>query len=132
MTARGLYATSQWKRLRAEVLARAKAENAPCPRCGQEIDFGLSGRARMGPTVDHLIPVAGGGDELPDVSLLAVSHLHCNSRHGGEIRGLAGKRPKPKKPRRSRRESEPPAPAAADGWMPSLGRYVGDPVPKSW
>lgn len=47
-----------------------------CHLCRRSVDRTLPGTAAMGPTVDHLVPLAAGGmDELRNVSL---AHRSCN------------------------------------------------------
>lgn len=48
-----------------------------CNICGRRIDFNLSGRAKWGPTIDHLLPVSLGGTN--DADNLALAHRVCNT-----------------------------------------------------
>jgi 5-methylcytosine-specific restriction endonuclease McrA len=58
----------------------AARDGSRCNICGRKIDMRLSGRAKWGPTIDHLVPVIAGGTNHP--SNLALAHRHCNmSRH---------------------------------------------------
>lgn len=58
----------------------AKRDGARCNLCGRKIDMRLSGRAKWGPTIDHLVPVIDCGTNDP--SNLALAHKFCNiSRH---------------------------------------------------
>jgi len=58
----------------------AKRDGFRCHICGARVDMGLSGRHPMGPTADHLLPVAaGGGDESTNI---ALAHLRCNIKRG--------------------------------------------------
>lgn len=51
-----------------------------CHLCGKRVDLSLPGTHRMGPTVDHLLPISAGGlDELANVRL---AHLSCNCARG--------------------------------------------------
>lgn len=51
-----------------------------CHICRRKVDKGLSGRDRMGPTLDHLIPIAQGGEH--SYANTALAHRSCNSRKG--------------------------------------------------
>lgn len=73
-----------WQKLRAAVVAEARRHGLPCGICGAPIDYAASGRTPMGPTVDHVVPLAAGGDALPDPALLRITHLACNSRRSAE------------------------------------------------
>jgi endogenous inhibitor of DNA gyrase (YacG/DUF329 family) len=58
----------------------AQRDGSRCNLCGRKIDMNLSGRAKWGPTIDHLVPVIDGGTNDP--SNLALAHRFCNvSRH---------------------------------------------------
>ena len=48
-----------------------------CHLCGKRIDRTLSGRHRLGPTLDHLIPLAAGGEH--SYANVAAAHRACNS-----------------------------------------------------
>jgi len=66
----------------AEIIMR---DGSMCHLCRTPVDLALSGRDRMGPTADHLIPVAlGGGDEAHNI---ALAHRRCNIKRG--VRPLA-------------------------------------------
>lgn len=54
-----------------------------CHLCGEGIDRTLSGLDRMGPTVDHLIPLAEGGEH--SYANVAAAHRSCNSRKGAAV-----------------------------------------------
>lgn len=56
-----------------------------CHLCGRRIDRRLSGRAAMGPTIDHLVPLAAGGEH--SYRNVAAAHRRCNSAKG--TRGAA-------------------------------------------
>ena len=75
--------SSRWQRLRANVLAKAATNHTPCYLCGQPIDYTLTGRKPAAPSVDHLHPLATGG-ELLNPDNLAPVHLGCNSRRGAK------------------------------------------------
>lgn len=51
-----------------------------CHICGRKIDRRLSGRDRMGPTIDHLVPLRDGGEH--SYANVAAAHRSCNSRRG--------------------------------------------------
>lgn len=48
-----------------------------CGICGKPVDKSLSGLDPMGPTVDHIIPVARGGHPA-DLDNLQLAHRSCN------------------------------------------------------
>ena len=54
----------------------AKRDGEHCNTCRRKVDMTLSGRAKWGPTIDHLVPVTDGGTNDP--SNLALAHRHCN------------------------------------------------------
>jgi predicted nucleic acid-binding Zn ribbon protein len=61
----------------ADVVAR---DGRRCHLCRKMVDVALPGTDRMGPTVDHLVPIADGGlDELANVRL---AHRSCNCARG--------------------------------------------------
>lgn len=61
----------------ADVVAR---DGNRCHLCGKVVNLRLSGTDRLGPTVDHLVPIAAGGkDELANVRL---AHRSCNCGRG--------------------------------------------------
>lgn len=51
-----------------------------CHVCGKRIDRTLSGRAAMGPTIDHLVPISEGGEH--SYANVRAAHRRCNSRRG--------------------------------------------------
>ena len=77
--------TAEWKRLRAQLIARAST----CAICGRWLDKDAPPRTRWRPTVDHIVPLARGGDPY-DPGNLRVVHNRCNvirentSRRGGQ------------------------------------------------
>lgn len=83
---------AHWTKMRNQRIRQAADHQEPCCRCGQPIDYQLPGNTRWGPTLDHLDPLAHGGDMHPDPDRLAPAHLHCNSRHGGRIGNTSSKR----------------------------------------
>jgi hypothetical protein len=54
-----------------------------CHLCGESIDRALTGWDRMGPTVDHLIPLVAGGEH--SYANVAAAHRSCNSRKGASL-----------------------------------------------
>ena len=66
-------------------------EETVCHICGQPVDKTLSGRDRMGPTLDHLVPRARGGTNAR--SNLRLAHLSCNSAKRAGVQ--AGRRRRP-------------------------------------
>lgn len=51
-----------------------------CHLCGRPVDLALSGNARWGPTIDHIVPISKGG---PDVLYnVALAHRSCNCARG--------------------------------------------------
>ena len=72
-------ATERWKRVRKMVLAGV----THCTRCGLPFVFGVP-RHRRSPSVDHIIPLALGGDPFALSNLRAVC-FSCNSKGGMAI-----------------------------------------------
>lgn len=58
----------------------AERDGRKCCICHRIVDMALSGRAKWGPTIEHLIPVSRGGTNDPDN--LALAHRHCNTSRG--------------------------------------------------
>lgn len=58
--------------------ARVMREEDTCHVCGLPVDKTLSGRHPLGPTVDHLVPVAAGGTH--DRANLRLAHARCNNQ----------------------------------------------------
>ncbi len=67
----------RWAAARAAVLAR----QTHCGICGLLVNKRLSGRHPLGPTVDHIIPVAKGGP-LYALANLQLAHRRCNEQKG--------------------------------------------------
>ena len=61
----------------AEVVAR---DAGRCHLCRRPVDLALNGNDRMGPTIDHLIPVSAGGDDV--ISNVRLAHRSCNCSRG--------------------------------------------------
>lgn len=68
--------SSSWNRKRDRIIR----ENNYCFICGDVVDKDLPGNDPMGPSIDHLIPVAKGGTDDPENLYLA--HLLCNKSRG--------------------------------------------------
>jgi 5-methylcytosine-specific restriction endonuclease McrA len=62
----------------------AARDGARCHICHRKVDMALSGRAKWGPTIDHLVPVKprSGPAGTNDPSNLALAHWHCNISRG--------------------------------------------------
>lgn len=67
----------RWRQLRALVLSRSNI----CGICGKPIDMTLSGRAPMGPTVNHRRALVLGGKPY-DLDNLEPAHNRCNAGAG--------------------------------------------------
>lgn len=61
----------------AEVALR---DGRRCHLCSKRVDMTLSGNDRMGPTIDHLIPVSAGGDDV--ITNVRLAHRSCNCSRG--------------------------------------------------
>lgn len=61
----------------AEVALR---DGGRCHLCAKRVDMTLSGNDRMGPTIDHLIPVSAGGDDV--ITNVRLAHRSCNCSRG--------------------------------------------------
>lgn len=68
---------NEWKELRRSVI---DAETH-CGICGEVVDKSLTGIHKLGPTVDHIIPLEFGGDYY-DRDNLRLAHFGCNARQG--------------------------------------------------
>jgi 5-methylcytosine-specific restriction endonuclease McrA len=86
--------TVRWQQIRKRVIDRARYRGDPCHRCGQPINYTLSGRHMWGATVDHVYSIAEHPELTYTETLLAVSHRRCNLRNGASLGGkrLAAKR----------------------------------------
>jgi 5-methylcytosine-specific restriction endonuclease McrA len=58
------------------------------PECGKKVNMALPGSHPMGPTIDHLVPIAAGG--LDCLTNVRLAHRSCNCRRqdGGMIQLL--------------------------------------------
>lgn len=72
--------------------ARLKAEGRPCHLCGQPIDYSLPAGDPMSFELDHVVPLARGGDPY-DYGNAAASHRICNQRKGCRMPGDAAALP---------------------------------------
>jgi len=69
-------------------MEQARANRAPCHRCGGPIDYELTRTNhlhRMAGTVDHIVERWMGGDPL-DPTNLAPCHRGCNSLKSNQLR----------------------------------------------
>lgn len=66
------------------IRARVITEETHCIRCGQPVDRTLPGTHPDGPTADHIVPRAHGGQNTR--SNYGLAHLHCNLAHGATTR----------------------------------------------
>lgn len=77
--------TGRWKGIRKRMVAAATS----CAICGYALDHRGPARSRWRPSVDHILPIAHGGEPYA-ASNLRVVHHGCNSRAGAQVR-----RPRP-------------------------------------
>ena len=56
-----------------------------CHLCGGQVDRLLSGNDRMGPTLDHVVPLSKGGEHSN--ANVALAHRICNIRKGNRAVG---------------------------------------------
>lgn len=61
---------------RMVVLLLAERDGAWCGICGSEIDMTLTAPDLMRPSIDHIVPRANGGADVP--SNIQLAHLLCN------------------------------------------------------
>ena len=54
-----------------------------CWLCHEHVDRWAPARSKLSPTIDHVVPMAQGGDPL-DTSQWRLAHLDCNSRRGDD------------------------------------------------
>lgn len=76
--------TRAWKKLAAAYRAECEAAGARCWLCPRPIDYTLPRNDRWAFTVDHLIPLALGGDCM-DRTLFRPAHRRCNSSRAHRI-----------------------------------------------
>jgi predicted nucleic acid-binding Zn ribbon protein len=58
----------------------AERDGCRCHICNRKVDMSLSGKAKWGPTIEHIIPVSQGGTNDP--GNLALAHRYCNTARG--------------------------------------------------
>lgn len=61
----------------------ASRDEFRCGICSDEVDMALRCPDRGAPTIDHVVPIAAGGDDLRENVQLA--HFACNSRKGARV-----------------------------------------------
>lgn len=62
-----------------EIAAR---DGCRCHICNCKVDMTLSGMAKWGPTIEHIVPVSHGGTNEP--ANLALAHRYCNTARGNQ------------------------------------------------
>lgn len=62
---------------------RVLREERDCVICGEWVDKSLPGTHPDGPTLEHLVELDAGGEEL-DRKNCALAHLRCNSSRGAK------------------------------------------------
>jgi len=73
---------------RIDVYEVAERDLGLCHICGDEVDLSLPRNSRMGPTLDHVIPISKGGLDLLDNVRLA--HWICNIRKSDSLEFVNG------------------------------------------
>lgn len=63
----------------------AQRDGYRCHLCNHKVDMSLPGTDRMGPTVDHLIPLSGEGDDVESNVALAHRSCNCSRRDKGSV-----------------------------------------------
>jgi hypothetical protein len=58
----------------------AERDGCRCHICHRKVDMSLSGKAKWGPTIEHIVPVSQGGTNDP--GNLALAHRYCNTARG--------------------------------------------------
>lgn len=58
-----------------------------CHLCTEPVDRTLSGRDRLGPTLDHVVPLSRGGEH--SYANVKLAHRRCNVRRGVRLLRLA-------------------------------------------
>ena len=81
--------SAEWDRLATSTVQQGRLDDAPCYRCGGQIDYNAPPNSPNGPTADHITPLGLGGDLLTDQ--VAVAHRGCNSRHGAKVGNILRK-----------------------------------------
>ena len=72
--------STQYKALRSQFF-KSHGVIGVCSVCRGPVDMRLSGKLGWGPTVDHVVPVAGGAVPL-DVTNWRLAHRKCNAEKG--------------------------------------------------
>jgi hypothetical protein len=80
MTPTEIRSTYQWKQL----VRRVCTPGSVCYLCGQPIEFGLRRNHPRGPSADHIVALAAGGDPF-DPANLAPCHFGENSAKGRRV-----------------------------------------------
>lgn len=76
----GVRSSARWQKVRAEVLRDA----SHCAVCFRALDFNAPARSPRAPSVDHVLPLAHGGEPFERTNLQAVC-VSCNSRKGASL-----------------------------------------------
>jgi HNH endonuclease len=63
----------------------AERDGYRCHLCNRKVDMSLPGTDRMGPTVDHLIPLRDNGDDVESNVALAHRSCNCSRQHRGNV-----------------------------------------------
>lgn len=79
------------RRLRMRSVARepyslsliAERDRSSCGICGGVVDMGLRHPDRLSPSIDHVVPIARGGDDT--VANVQLAHLICNIRKRDDL-----------------------------------------------
>lgn len=58
----------------------AARDGCRCHVCNRKVEMSLSGNAKWGPTIEHIVPVSRGGTNDPEN--LALAHRFCNTARG--------------------------------------------------
>lgn len=83
----GAHSSWAWTKASRARIAVGREADEPCHWCHGAVDYSLSGRARMGPTADHVQPLAVTGRAAGDYALdeLVIAHRRCNSSRGASL-----------------------------------------------
>lgn len=60
------------------------ASQSVCAICGRPVNFDLVFPDPWSPTLDHIVPIAKGGDPA-DINNLQLAHLQCNRRKAAKV-----------------------------------------------
>lgn len=74
---------------RTKLRIRLAEEGRPCHLCGQPIDYSLPSKEPWSFELDHIVPIARGGDPW-SYENAAASHRICNQRKGKSMPGDGG------------------------------------------